>query len=179
MRGVVTLAAAQSLPTSTPYREQLILIAFTVAVVTLVVQGGTLPYLIRLLGIEGTDATADSRELATLIDEISFAGLTVLDDPQSAIGSATPIDPDVIERVRQSSFLRAESAWERAESLGAEHGETPHFVYRQLRLAVVDCERQSLLEARARGSYPSRILAQAQAMLDLEETRLRPPRADH
>ncbi|MCU1404433.1 MAG: sodium:proton antiporter [Glaciihabitans sp.] len=181
MRGVVTLAAAQSLPDdgSIPYREQLILIAFTVAVVTLVVQGGTLPYLIRLLGIRGADATADSRELATLLDEISYAGLTVLDDPESALGSAEPIDPDVIERVRQSSFLRAESAWERAEGLGAEHGDTPHRVYRQLRMAVVDTERQSLLDARARGAYPSRILSQAQAMLDLEETRLRPPRADH
>ena len=43
MRGVVTLAAAQSLPTSTPYYEQLVLIAFTVAIVTLLVQGATLP----------------------------------------------------------------------------------------------------------------------------------------
>jgi NhaP-type Na+/H+ or K+/H+ antiporter len=179
MRGVVTLAAAQSLPHDTPYREQLILIAFTVAVVTLVVQGGTLPWLIRLLGIQGIDAKEDRRELATLLDEISFHGLTVLDDPESAVDSAEPIDPDVVERVRQSSFLRAESAWERAQEMGASLGETPHRMYRELRLAVVQSERESLLDARRRGAYPSRILAQAQAMLDLEETRLRPPRAEH
>jgi NhaP-type Na+/H+ or K+/H+ antiporter len=179
MRGVVTLAAAQSLPHDTPYREQLILIAFTVAVVTLVVQGGTLPWLIRLLGIQGIDAKEDRRELATLLDEISFHGLTVLDDPESAVDSAEPIDPDVVERVRQSSFLRAESAWERALEMGASLGETPHRMYRELRLAVVQSERESLLDARRRGAYPSRILAQAQAMLDLEETRLRPPRAEH
>jgi NhaP-type Na+/H+ or K+/H+ antiporter len=179
MRGVVTLAAAQSLPHDTPYREQLILIAFTVAVVTLVVQGGTLPWLIRLLGIQGIDAKEDRRELATLLDEISFQGLTVLDDPESAVDSSEPIDPDVVERVRQSSFLRAESAWERAQEMGASLGETPHRMYRELRLAVVQSERESLLDARRRGAYPSRILAQAQAMLDLEETRLRPPRAEH
>jgi NhaP-type Na+/H+ or K+/H+ antiporter len=179
MRGVVTLAAAQSLPHDTPYREQLILIAFTVAVVTLVVQGGTLPWLIRLLGIQGIDAKEDRRELATLLDEISFQGLTVLYDPESAVDSAEPIDPDVVERVRQSSFLRAESAWERAQEMGASLGETPHRMYRELRLAVVQSERESLLDARRRGAYPSRILAQAQAMLDLEETRLRPPRAEH
>jgi len=173
------LAAAQSLPHNTPYREQLILIAFTVAVVTLVVQGGTLPWLIRLLGIQGIDAKEDRRELATLLDEISFQGLTVLDDPESAVDSAEPIDPDVVERVRQSSFLRAESAWERAQEMGASLGETPHRMYRELRLAVVQSERESLLDARRRGAYPSRILAQAQAMLDLEETRLRPPRAEH
>ncbi len=40
MRGVVTLAAAQSLPENTPYRSFLILVAFTVAVLTLVGLGG-------------------------------------------------------------------------------------------------------------------------------------------
>jgi NhaP-type Na+/H+ or K+/H+ antiporter len=179
MRGVVTLAAAQSLPDGTAYREQLILIAFTVAVVTLVLQGGTLPLLIRLLGIRGIDEAKDREELATLLDEMSFDGLTVLDDPSAAIGHSGEVDPDVVERVRQSSFLRAESVWERANELGVEAGETPHRVYRELRLAVVDAERQSLLVARGRGAYPSRILKQAQAMLDLEETRLRPPRSDH
>jgi monovalent cation/hydrogen antiporter len=177
MRGVVTLAAAQTLP-DVPYRSQLVLIAFTVAVVTLLVQGGTLPALIRLLGVRGIDATEDQRELASLLDEISYAGLAILDDPAGAIDAGDEVDPDVIERVRQSSFLRAEAAWERSH----EHGSTdavPHHVYRELRLAVVDAERESLLDARRRGAYPSRILASAQTMLDLEETRLRPPRAEH
>ncbi|PPF75363.1 sodium:proton antiporter [Subtercola sp. Z020] len=174
MRGVVTLAAAQSLPNDIPYRDQLILIAFTVAVVTLIVQGGTLPYVIRLVGIQGIDVAADRRELALLLDEISNEGLTVLDDPAHALGETTPVDPDVIERVRQSSFLRTESAWESSRQLTAATDDTPHQVYRELRLAVVAAEREALLEARSRGSYPSRILAEAQAMLDLEETRLRP-----
>jgi CPA1 family monovalent cation:H+ antiporter len=180
MRGVVTLAAAQSLPSGTPYREQLVLIAFTVAVVTLVLQGGTLPVLIRALGIQGVDRSEDQAELATLLEELSDAGLEVLEDPQEAAGSAAPIDPDVVDRVRQSTFLRAEAAWERSrEPQGVSDDTTPHRMYRRLRLAVVQAERERLLDARSRGAYPSRILAQAQAMLDLEETRLRPPRADH
>lgn len=61
MRGVLTLAAAQSLPVDFPYRSQLVLIAFVVALVTLVVQGGTLPLLIRVLGIRGTDEEAARR----------------------------------------------------------------------------------------------------------------------
>ncbi|SMQ71428.1 sodium:proton antiporter [Agreia sp. VKM Ac-1783] len=182
MRGVVTLAAAQSLPYDIPYRSQLILIAFTVAVVTLIVQGGTLPWLIRLLGIQGVDEAEDRRELATLLDEISFAGLAVLDEPAAAIDGTNDVDPDVVERVRQSSFLRAEAAWERsheASPASTNSDETPHRVYRQLRLAVVLAERERLLDARRRGAYPSRILAQAQGMLDIEETRLRPRAADH
>ena len=51
MRGVVTLAAAQSLPSDLPYRPQLVLVAFTVAIVTLVVQGASLPWVIDRLDI--------------------------------------------------------------------------------------------------------------------------------
>lgn len=81
MRGVVTLAAAQSLPSDIPYRAQLILIAFTVAIVTLLVQGGTLPLLIRGLKITGSDAAADRAELAGLYDTIASTGLATLDNP--------------------------------------------------------------------------------------------------
>ncbi|MGO1295031.1 MAG: cation:proton antiporter, partial [Cellulosimicrobium funkei] len=47
MRGVVTLAAAQTLPLDTPQRSFLVLVAFGVAAGTLVVQGGTLPWVVR------------------------------------------------------------------------------------------------------------------------------------
>lgn len=173
MRGVVTLAAAQSLPDDIPYRPQLILIAFTVAFVSLVVQGGTLPWLIRVLGVQGVDVRDDRRLLAKLLDDLSEAGLSVLDDPETAAGAAAPVDPEVVERVRQSSYLRAEAAWERIVLDDEPPESRPHHVYRSLRLAVVDAERDRLHLERARGSYPSRILTEAQSLLDLEETRLR------
>ncbi len=173
MRGVVTLAAAQSLPSSIPYRPQLILIAFTVAFVSLVLQGGTLPWLIRMLGLQGADVSEDRRLLAQLLDDLSEAGLAVLDDPETAAGTSSPVDPEVVERVRQSSFLRAESAWERTLVSDPTPENRPHHVYRTLRLAVVDAERTRLLVERARGSYPSRVLTEAQSLLDIEETRLR------
>ena len=179
MRGVVTLAAAQSLPNSVPYREQLVLIAFTVAVTTLLLQGGTLPALIRALGIRGIDTTADLRESAALFDEIADAGLRILDTPDAVLGPDTAVDPDVVERVRQDTFLRSESTWERAHAREAKDAPTPHHQYRQLRLAVVREEREALLTARRQGKYPSRILADAQRILDVEEARLRPRSAGH
>ncbi|MFT4307682.1 MAG: sodium:proton antiporter [Microbacterium sp.] len=171
MRGVVTLAAAQSLPESTPYRPQLILIAFTVAVTSIVVQGGTLPWLIRLLKVEGVDAAEDRKELAALLEDISGAGLAALDQVEADAAETAPVDPDVIERVRQSSFLRTEAAWERAHSLRGVQ-QRPHQRFRELRLAVVAAERERLLTIRAQGTYSSRVLAEAQSLLDLEETRL-------
>ncbi|MUN62380.1 sodium:proton antiporter [Kocuria sediminis] len=179
MRGVVTLAAAQSLPNSVPYREQLVLIAFTVAVTTLLLQGGTLPALIRALGIRGIDTTADLRESAALFDEIADAGLRVLDAPDAVLGADAAVDPDVVERVRQDTFLRSESTWERAHAREAKDAPTPHYQYRQLRLAVVREEREALLTARRQGKYPSRILADAQRVLDVEEARLRPRSTGH
>jgi CPA1 family monovalent cation:H+ antiporter len=178
MRGVVTLAAAQSLP-DVPYRSQLILIAFVVAVVTLLLQGGTLPALIRALRISGIDEEEDQRQLAALLDELSFTGLAVLDDPSGVVDSTTDVDPEVIERVRQASYLRAEAAWERSHSGHLPLEATPHRLFRRLRLAVVEAEREHLLELRRQGLYPARIEDRAQALLDLEEARLRPARSDH
>lgn len=171
MRGVVTLAAAQSLPDTTPYRPQLVLIAFTVAVVTLLLQGGTLPWLIRLTGIRGADAVADSRELAGLLDELAESGLAAIESPSLELPEGQMIDEHVLERVRSDTLLRAQSAWERVERTPTSPV-SPQRQYRALRREVLRAEREALLEARSAGRYPSRILVRAQAMLDLEETRL-------
>ena len=174
MRGVVTLAAAQSLPLTFHYRAQLILIAFTVAVVTLLLQGGTLPLVIRLTGIEGNDRVADRRSLAGLLDELSATGVGVLDNPELTLPDGAQIGQDVIDRVRSDSLLIAESAWERAEHGAGDEGlaQSPQRQYRALRREVLRAERGALLEARSSGAYASRILNRAQAMLDFEETRL-------
>ena len=174
MRGVVTLAAAQSLPKELDYHSQLVLIAFTVAVVTLLLQGGTLPWLIRITGIRGSDRTADNRALAELLDEMGEAGLSVLEQPQLELPDGETISPVAMERVRNDTMLAAEAAWERADQ-GAGPGslaQSPQRQYRQLRQEVLQAERLALLDARSSGTYPSRILGRAQAMLDLEETRL-------
>jgi len=174
MRGVVTLAAAQSLPKGTPYYEQLVLIAFTVAITTLLVQGGTLPWVIRLTGIRGTDRAADRRELAELLDEMSEAGIAALENPKFDLPGDARVDPAVIDRVRADTLLGAEAAWERAKHADEEAGilQSPHQQYRELRHEVLAAERVTLLDARSRGAYPSRILLRAQTMLDVEEARL-------
>ncbi|MEU2348310.1 cation:proton antiporter [Modestobacter sp. NPDC049651] len=49
MRGAVTLAAAQTLPADAPDRSSLVFIAFLVAAGSLLLQGGTLPWVVRLV----------------------------------------------------------------------------------------------------------------------------------
>ena len=174
MRGVVTLAAAQSLPETIHYRAQLILIAFTVAVVTLVFEGATLPLVIRLTGIQGTDKVADRRSLAELLDELTEAGLAVLDNPSLELPGGAKLSQDVIDKVREDSHIASETAWERADhgTGDDELANSPRRQYRDLRREVLAAEREALIEARGNGAYPSRILGRAQTMLDFEETRL-------
>lgn len=68
MRGVVTLAAVLALPvapTAFPERERLIFIAFVVIAVTMLVQGITLPFVVKRLGVSASDdeRAAEGQEL--------------------------------------------------------------------------------------------------------------------
>ncbi|MFZ4894601.1 cation:proton antiporter [Plantibacter sp. Mn2098] len=169
MRGVVTLAAAQSLPKETPYQPELVLIAFVVAIVTLLLQGGTLPLVIRLSRVGGNDKQAMRTQLLELVEEISTVGVSLLDAPDLTTDEGKPFDQAVVERVRASSLVKVGTETERVDD-SSDVG--PHEQYRQLRRRVLDAERDALLDARAAGSYTSAALARAQQMLDLEESRL-------
>ena len=57
LRGALTIALALGLPAATPERDLLISMAFGVVLFTMVVQGLTLPFLIRRLGIARADAS--------------------------------------------------------------------------------------------------------------------------
>jgi CPA1 family monovalent cation:H+ antiporter len=105
---------------------------------------------------------------------MASAGIEVLENPEFELPQGQKVDWAVLERVRQDTLLASQAAWERAEHADSEHGilESPHQQYRDLRREVLQAERAVLLEARSRGTYPSRILTRAQALLDLEEARL-------
>jgi len=61
MRGAVTVAAAQTLPGNTPHRAMLVLIAFAVAAASLLIQGGTIGPVLRLVAPK-TDPAAAARQ---------------------------------------------------------------------------------------------------------------------
>jgi len=163
MRGVVTLAAAQSLPAGLPYRSQLVLVAFTVAIVTLLLQGGTLPYLIRLLRISGTSEQETRRELALLTGEIGDAVRELLDDPELRRESGAEFDPAIVAHVRTTSLAVGESL---SATEDWEAGATPLQQRQELRRRVFEAEQAALLEARASGVYSSHVIQAAQQMID-------------
>lgn len=167
MRGVVTLAAAQSLPVDTPERSTLILIAFVVASGTLLVQGGTLPWVIRALGLAQDQGGGSDSDLLELQSEMSRAAARLLDDPQLRADDGSPYDEQVVERTRRALIqAQSEDAEEIAESRRIRDQ------VRELRLRTIEVEREALLRARALGTYSSAALSEALAILDADQITL-------
>ncbi len=167
MRGVVTLAAAQSLPVDSPERSTLILVAFVVAAGTLLVQGGTLPWVVRALGLAQDEGGGSDPDLVELQFEMSRAAAKLLDSSELRAGDGTPYDAEVVERARRA-LLHAQSddAEEIAESRRIRDQ------VRELRLRTIEVEREALLRARALGSYSSAALSEALAILDADQITL-------
>jgi monovalent cation/hydrogen antiporter len=168
MRGVVTVAAAQSLPDDTPYRPQLVLIAFVVAATTLLVQGLTLPRVIRALKISGDDATADRAEYRELITDLTETARAVLDDPDLCLPDGSPYPAAVLDRARQDALVPPAVP----DAEGDADDSNPREQYRQLMLQLLAAERAQLLAARSAGTYTSRTLTRAQRAMDLLEATL-------
>jgi CPA1 family monovalent cation:H+ antiporter len=165
MRGVVTLAAAFVLPEETPRRDVLILAAFAVVGGTLLVNGTTLPWLVRRLDLPGPDPAEDALEEAALLSKATRAGLARLDELK-----AEGDDPAVIERLEERARSRADAAWER---LGApSDDETPSESYRRLRQEMLHAERDVVLKARDSGKVDDEVLRDVMNLLDAEESLL-------
>jgi Na+/H+ antiporter len=168
MRGVVTLAAVFLLPEETPYRETLQLAAFVVVAGTLLIQGTTLPWLVRRLRLPAPSPAEDALQAAALITEASRAGLRRLDEV------AGPDDPeDVIEELRHRARRRADGAWERL-GRSQEEIEPPAATYRRLRLEMLAAERDTVIHARDAGTVDDDVLRSAMTAIDLEESLLDP-----
>jgi CPA1 family monovalent cation:H+ antiporter len=193
MRGVVTLAAAQTLPVTTPHRSLLILIAFGVASLSLLLQGGSLSVLSRALGLIGRDQPPEG-EATRLDHELGEAALRVLDDPDLAQPDGQPYDPKLLALTRLRLHVTridqpapdqddAEGpgrlAQAQADLTAEDEDDEPALdtverkrQYRQLRRLVIRAMREALLEARAIGAYSTRSLADALTQLDASEISL-------
>ena len=83
------------LPADTPARPLLALTAFTVVAGTLLVQGLTLPGLVRRLGLPGPDPAEDALQAAGLVTAAANAGLAVLDEVRTDSAPEDVVDREV------------------------------------------------------------------------------------
>ena len=164
MRGVVTLAAAFTLPPDTHYRGVLVWLAMVVTVGTLLLQGTTLPLLARALRVRGPDPREDALQEATILQASVASGLKALEECEDS-------DPDVIETLRTRAENRTNIVWERLGQ-GREGAETPSETYRRMRMVMLVAERKELLRIRDEGLADQEVLAHVMDQLDIEESML-------
>jgi CPA1 family monovalent cation:H+ antiporter len=167
MRGVVSLAAAAAVPVTVPGRDLVLLLAFAVTVGTLLIQGTTLPWLIRTLGVHGDEETSDALAEAQAAHDAAMAAVARLDELVANDANRPP--EGVVERLRGMAERRANEAWER---LGRQDLESPTASFRRLRLETLAAERAVYVAARDSGDIDDEVLRRVLRELDLEQARL-------
>lgn len=170
MRGVVTVAAAFSIPETLgghpfPARAEIQFLAFSIAAATLLLQGSTFPFILRRLGLE-PDRHRTLMSRAQAVHRSVAAGVAQLDDLEGA--ADPPLRRDIVERLRRESQARANAEWER---LGQDDASTlsPSALYRQLRTQMIAAERRSLLSDRDSGLLSDANFRDLERDLDYEE----------
>jgi Na+/H+ antiporter len=173
MRGAVSLAAALALPTVTdagaPFTERplILFITFCVILFTLVVQGLSLPLVIRWLHVEPDDSEElEENKARKLAARAALERLDALELEEWA-------REDTIERMRGQYRYRYERFAARfdAERDGdAIESRTADYV--RLVAAVIDAQRETLDVLRREGAISAEVMRRVEHELDLEEGRI-------
>jgi monovalent cation/hydrogen antiporter len=182
MRGVVSLAAALSLPLSFPGRDLVLLVTFVVILVTLVIQGLSLPFLLRWLGV-ADDGVAVEEELEARTRSIE-AALARLDE----LAREEWTREDSVAFMHAYYGKRRKTVDTQFGRLDHEHtvdghqhepGQDHVEAHRarldgsnRLRRELLAAERTSLVTMRDAGVIGDEVLRRVERDLDLEEVRL-------
>ena len=170
MRGVVSLAAAFALATDFPQRDLILFITFVVVFGTLVLQGLTLPWVIRRLGVVGREDYTDRLAEANAQYRAVRAGLERLD--QLLAEETTPPHEDIVDKLRTNAEHRSNGAWERISGSTTNADESPTAFYRRLRAEMIRAERDEFVRLRDSGELDDEVLRAVVRDLDLEEVQL-------
>lgn len=170
MRGGVSLAAALAIPlrlgdgTPFPHRDLVIVVAASVVVVTLVLQGMSLPLLLRKLGVGREDWRDQEREARLVAATAALDWLgdqpEAHDDSDAAVAALRSLYTSRVRRLQGPDPVTA----------------TPHCEadkYRGLRLGMLAAERAMVVGLRQQGRISATVLRAIERSLDLEEARLR------
>jgi CPA1 family monovalent cation:H+ antiporter len=166
MRGAVSLAAALALDATYPDRDLIIYLTFAVIVATLVLQGLTLPYLIRALRVTGD--TRDERE--ELKGRLA-ATKAALSRVEELAGEEWTRD-DTIERMRGLYAYRKRRLAAQAGKVEDDGYEDRSVAYQTLVREVLEAQRREIVRLRNAGTISNEVMHRLERELDLEDQRL-------
>ncbi|MBB3075826.1 CPA1 family monovalent cation:H+ antiporter [Streptomyces violarus] len=174
MRGVVSLAIAFSIPLTMhdgeepfPHRNLILFLTFTTVIGTLVVQGLTLPPLIRLLKLPGRDPQAETLAEANAQAQASRAAERRLDELLADERNALP--GPLADRLRIVLERRRNAVWERLGQANPVTGESVDDTYRRLSREMIGTEREVFVRLRDARYIDDEMLRTLLRRLDLEE----------
>jgi len=172
MRGVVSLAAALALPLTTqngspfPGRDLILFLTFTVILFTLVVQGLSLPPIIRWLGVKD-DGSMEKEE-----HEARLTANRAVMARLAEITEREPAKSEALKRLR----LEYEDHVSQLEGAQPENAGTPLRLfsseYERLSHEALLQERRTIMELRNREVISDEVLRRIQRDIDLAEARL-------
>jgi monovalent cation/hydrogen antiporter len=172
MRGAVSLAAALALPLedasgqSFPERNLIIFLTFAVILSTLVVQGLTLPALIRRLRLRGDDV--DEREELQARLDATDAALARLEE----LAAEDWTRDDTIDRLRGLYEYRRKRLSARAGLVEDDGYEERSLAYQRVLRELLEAQRRAIIRLRNEGAISNDVMHRVERDLDLEDSRL-------
>jgi monovalent cation/hydrogen antiporter len=172
MRGAVSLAAALAIPLTVeggmpfPDRDLIIFLTFCVILGTLVVQGLTLPVVIRALGVESDHL--DEKEDSKARIKAAEAALARLEE----LTGEDWVREDTAGRLRGLYNFRRDRFASRFDSESDGAIEEQSLNYQRLRRELLEAERSAIVELRRQGVINDDAMRRLQLDLDLEDARL-------
>jgi CPA1 family monovalent cation:H+ antiporter len=183
MRGVVSLAAAFALPTDMPGRDLILFVTFCVIIVTLLLQGLSLPWVVHRLGLDDAGAAERTDKAIAVADHhvarTALAELERLADEEPVPDSVREeLQHHLEERVRRAHAVLGGCPGEDEYDDGARDSDSvalaEAITTAQLRGTLLQVERAELLRLYDNRDIDDDVLRALQQQLDVEELGLFP-----
>lgn len=168
MRGVVSLAAALSIPVHLdngqffPHRNLILFITFTVILITLVLQGLTLPLVIKWVNIEDPDKYIPAEEQHFHVKK------------KLAMHSLAFLNDNYKEQLEQNAGLQQLKArFERDQSMLDPEVRSEHDNFSEIYVELLNHQRSFLQELNKKEGLDEVVIRKYEELLDLEEEKIR------
>jgi Na+/H+ antiporter len=169
MRGAVSLAAALALPSGGdgfPERDLMIFLTFSVIFATVVLQGLTLPALIRHLQIR-RDETGQNEELRARLGATEAALAR-----REELAAEDWTRDDTVERLRALYEYRHRRLSARAGLVTDDGYEARSLAYQRVVRELIESQRRAIVRLRNQGAISNEVMHRIERDLDLEDSRL-------
>jgi len=176
MRGVVSLAAALSIPIALksgeafPNRDMILFITFTVILVTLVLQGLTLPPIIKWMDMPDPDLTISFEQQRQLVrKKMAHLSLNILNDEfASHLANNDMVKALHLKYTTDFDLLKD---WEKPDN--ESRAVAFYKDYREVLARLLEQQRALLLTLNKKENVNDDLVRQQLELLDLEEEKLR------